>query len=120
MQWNINLVNEARTQSFNRANGCVIIRIAGDDRSRIDGTNKGSNCAAGLICKAASAKCLADRKADVPDAEPDVVGIANFEVDVARVLTLGSKNAEMIKWNQAARWVAGDHADESQADLITG
>lgn len=108
----VDFVEKAGAQSFDGSNGCQVSRIAGDDDARIKGTDKRSNGAACLERKAMSPKRFGDHKADVPDVKVNVIGLADFEVDMSRVLIAGRQNAKMIKGREPTRSVLRNDVDK--------
>ena len=66
---------------------------------------------------AATAKRLKNLVADVPGANPDMLGVANAEINVTGIGTICNQNAEMVIWNKVAYWIAGDKPDKLQPHL---
>jgi len=66
----------------------LITGVAGDDDLCIKGTDKWSNGAARLKRQSSPAKRFSDLKTDMSGKESNVFGVADFEIDVASVLTV--------------------------------
>ena len=58
-----------------------------------------------------------DFVADMAGAQLDVLGIADPEVDVADIQVARNQDAKMVIRHKAARRIAGEYLDESQAYL---
>jgi hypothetical protein len=66
---------------------------------------------------AVTTKWLKNLESDVPRTNPDMLGIADTEIDVADIGAIRQQNAEMISRNKVAGRVAGHNSDKAQSHL---
>ena len=64
-----------------------------------------------------ASKRLQNHKSDVTGRNPDVLRVADTQIDVADIQASNSQDAEMVKRDEAARGFAGHHSDEPQQHI---
>jgi hypothetical protein len=114
MRRNGNLVNEARTQSFNGSYRSEIVRVA---RDRNNSGNRADKRGDGATCRkrvAVTSKRLDDLESDVAGAYSDMLGISDTKIDVADVYAVGNEVAKMVIWDETAGRLTRYNPDESQ------
>jgi hypothetical protein len=111
------LIYKHRTQVFDGLNGCVIVRVTGQNHFLVNRSNERCQRAARLQGVTMPSETFLNRIPDVAGAQPHMFSCAHSKINVANLTTTGGNNLEVIERGETNRTIARNNVKKAQRHI---